>query len=83
MGCNIMASVIPYADLWKLLRRLDYDCDLLVENPRGKHNTVRIGQHPSGSRITLADYPPGQFVRDEILFIVKIELGVTARPLRC
>jgi hypothetical protein len=65
-----------------LLRRLGFECELLGENPRGKHNTVRICQHPSGSRITLADYPPDQFVREEILFVVKIELdnfGLMAR----
>jgi hypothetical protein len=66
--------MICYGDLWKLLRRRGYDCYLLGTNPRGNHNTVRICQHPSGSQVTLADYPPDQVVRDEILFIVKIEL---------
>jgi hypothetical protein len=69
-----MNNSIRYSDLWKLLKRMGYDRDLLGTNPRGNHNSVRICQHPSGSQVTLADYPADQVVREEILFIVKIEL---------
>ena len=63
-----------YGDLWKLLERLGYDCGWLGTNPLGD-NTVRICKHStSRSQITLADYPPDQFVRPQILFAVRLEL---------
>ncbi|HKI32316.1 MAG TPA: hypothetical protein VKA46_10645 [Gemmataceae bacterium] len=63
-----------YADLWALLRRLGFDCDTLGTNPLGK-NTVRICEYaPNGTVITLADYPPDQFVRPQILFAVRLQL---------
>ena len=51
-----------YGDLWKLLKRLGYDCGWLGTNPLGG-DTVRICKHSSSkSRITLADEPAEQFV---------------------
>ncbi len=63
-----------YSDLWKLLRRLGYDCGWLGTNPLGG-NTVRICKHRSSkSRITLADEPAEQFIEPQLLFGVRLQL---------
>ncbi len=68
-------KAVRYADLWKLLRRLGYDCDTLGTNPLGARNTVRICEHAeSGSRITLADYPQEEFVWERLLPLVRNQL---------
>jgi len=63
-----------YADLWKLLKRLGYDCGWLGTNPLGG-NTVRICKHSSSrSSITLSDDPPDQFVDPLSLIGVRLQL---------
>jgi hypothetical protein len=63
-----------YADLWKLLKRLGYDCGWVGTNPLGG-NTVRICKHPSSrSSITLSDDPPNQFVDPLSLIGVRLQL---------
>ena len=63
-----------YGDLWKLLKRLGYDCGWLGTNPLGG-NTVRICKHTSSkSRITLAEEPAEQFVEPQLLFGVRLQL---------
>ncbi len=69
-----MSSEVRYGDLWALLRKLGFDCDFFAKNPLGD-NTVRVCEHAaSGTRITLADYPPDQFVRQQILYGVRMQL---------
>jgi hypothetical protein len=63
-----------YTDLWKLLKRLGYDCGWLGTNPLGG-NTVRICNHAaSGSSRTLADEPPEEFVHPQVLSGVRLQL---------
>jgi hypothetical protein len=69
-----MDSEIRYADLWALLKRLGFDCDIFGTNPLGG-NTVRICEHaPTNTRITLADYPPEQPVHPQVLYGVRLQL---------
>jgi hypothetical protein len=69
------ANSVRYRDLWRMLRRLGYDCDQLGKNPLWPHNTIRICEHEeSGSFLALADYPPDQFVHPQILGGVRLEL---------
>ena len=59
-----MTNAVRYGDLWRMLRRLGYDCDRLGKNPIGARNTVRICELPdSDATFILADYPLDQFVR--------------------
>jgi hypothetical protein len=64
-----MTSQIRYADLWALLRRAGYNCDRLINE-----NKHRVCEHPAGSVLTLADYPPDQPVHPQTLYGVRLEL---------
>jgi hypothetical protein len=64
-----MTSQIRYADLWALLRRAGYHCDRLINE-----NQHRVCEHPAGSVLTLADYPPDQPVHPQTLYGVRLEL---------
>ncbi len=73
-GSARWTNAARYADLWKLLKRLGYDCGWLGTNPLGG-NTVRICKHAaSGSSMTLADEPPEEFVHPRVLFGVRLQL---------
>jgi hypothetical protein len=66
-----MNSQIQYADLWALLRRLGHNCERLTDD-----NKHRICDHAAtGSFLTLADYPPDQFVHPQTLYGVRLELA--------
>ncbi len=68
-------NAVRYRDLWRMLRRLGYNCDRLGTNPLGAHNTVRICEHPSSdSLIMLADKPLDQFLHPMNLIVVRAEL---------
>jgi hypothetical protein len=69
---------VRYRDLWRLLRRLGYNCGRIIND--GKH---RVCEHPSsGSFLALADRSPSQPVHREVLFGVRLELdnfGILSR----
>jgi hypothetical protein len=68
-------NAVRYGELWRMLRRLGYNCDRLGTNPRGARNTVRICQLPdSEATFILADYPLDQFVHPQILTGVRGQL---------
>lgn len=68
-------NAVRYADLWRLLRRLGYDCDRLGTNPLGARNTVRICELPdSEATFILADRPLDQFVHPEVVIGVRGQL---------
>ena len=65
-----MNSHVRYADLWTQLRRLGYNCDRLSDD-----NKHRLCEHAAaGSLLSLADYPPDQFVHPQTLYGVRLEL---------
>ncbi len=68
-------NAVRYGDLWRMLRRLGYNCDRLGTNPLGAHNTVRICELPdSEATFILADRPLDQFVPPEIVYGVRGQL---------
>jgi hypothetical protein len=72
-----MSNAIRYADLWALLRKLGFDCNTIDEQ---NHRVCAFA--PTDTRIVLHDYPPHQFVREEILIGVRLQLdngGVLSR----
>jgi hypothetical protein len=68
-------GAVRYADLWRLLRRLGYDCDRLGKNPLAPHNTVRICELPgSDADFILADRALDEFVHPVIVIGVRGQL---------
>jgi hypothetical protein len=68
-------DAVRYGDLWRMLRRLGYNCDRLGTNPLGARNTVRICELPdSEATFILADRPLDQFVPPEIVYGVRGQL---------
>jgi hypothetical protein len=72
-----MDKNIRYADLWALLRNLGFEFDTARDN---KHRICEYA--PTETIIVLADYPPDQPVREQILYGVRLQLengGVMSR----
>jgi hypothetical protein len=68
--------------LWKLLKRLGYDCGWFANHPLGGFQ-VRVCKHSSSkSRIILTENPPDEFVDPTTLIGVRLQLdnfGVMSR----
>jgi hypothetical protein len=72
-----MNTVIRYADLWKLLRTLGFDCD---SHDDKNHRVCDFA--PTATRIVLYEYPPDQTVREQILIGLRLQLdngGILSR----
>jgi hypothetical protein len=64
-----MNKVIRYADVWSLLRKLGFDCDLFDDN---NHRVCEYA--PTDTRIVLHDYPPTTPVHPAILIGLRLQL---------
>lgn len=64
-----MNKKISYADVWSLLRKLGFDCDLFDDK---NHHVCEYA--PTDTRIVLHDYPPATPVRPQILIALRLQL---------
>jgi hypothetical protein len=64
-----MNKTIRYADVWSLLRRLGFACDLFDDQ---NHRICEYA--PTNTRIVLHDYPPATPVHPQILIGIRLQL---------
>jgi hypothetical protein len=72
-----MNNAIRYTDLWRLLRKLGFDCDTVDAD---NHRICESA--PTDTRIVLHDYPADQPVREAILMAVRLQLDNSGILLR-
>ena|ERR1022692_2555490 len=73
-----MNKTIRYADVWALLRKLGFDCDMFDD----KNHRI-CDYAPTNTRIVLHNYPPTRPVHTQILIGLRLQLdngGVMSRP---